>query len=939
MIERNNVLELLGADKNKYHSCIITCYSFDFLFFEQRVLSRLRHAGILNVNIFVDSKIFQQQVNGLDSSHYTNKSYSITPVSLGSAFHPKIIMAFGKNNGFLAIGSGNLTNSGLSSNDEVWGAFHTYKSESPALELFCKSYDYLGKLKEYCFGINKIKWQWIDQNTSWINKSFNSNAVDEVVLDKNRTVRLLASFADISIYKIIIDSLPTTKLKSLTIISPYFNKTGEIITKLIQDLHPETIKVVVDSRFGTVPYQFRNINNVQFYDWINTSEIQLQTARLHAKIIQFQYESNSYILTGSANATTEALGTNSKLSKNAEMCLFTKSNIPRDWVQEMNINLADTGDFSLENYIPITIASNYESNSFICEIYRAEIEYSVLTIYATNLSKLKDPCSILLMKNDDSVLNLPVSSIKNDSFVSINLNEEDGKKGFKLYIIDEQGSKVSNTALVQFTQSIIKTNPDDKAARFLEIINSETLADNDLLELLEYANFDSPKPTYDSSKMNTVATAITNELSEREYATLDETEFNKNEEIIGRQHSHSNNHLTLLEDFLDHITFDSIISEDFKDSDERAAEEAKEDGINDEGLSIKEKDKLSFSQGESIKRKIHQTLNKIKSALKIKHEKIIESEISKNLTTIDDLKAALIGMHLIFMKINEEYIEERVRLKIKFSKLKEIDIFEKTKGFNINRENTQKGAGFDEILYSSDINIVAQIHEIMSPLENLRLEYIDETPSYIITHKFFKINTIFDKSSLVAVSLKGYLINVISPLLSIITDGVEKMTPIDLIKFDSYKIRLFNRVSILYLSLIWSRKEETINELFLLNLFNTLLPKTVEVTTVLNDIAVLREKLKVVVSENQTTITYYISKLKSFLEWRMQYNMDKKKLIKELERRDMGGIIYKRKYGFMAIQAINEKSLNCISPLGSFNQENTQFEVRNIPNGSKAIIY
>ena len=63
MIDRHNILDLLGGDKRKYHSCIITCYSFDFIFFEQRVLPKLRHAGITNVNIYVDAHQFEKQLN------------------------------------------------------------------------------------------------------------------------------------------------------------------------------------------------------------------------------------------------------------------------------------------------------------------------------------------------------------------------------------------------------------------------------------------------------------------------------------------------------------------------------------------------------------------------------------------------------------------------------------------------------------------------------------------------------------------------------------------------------------------------------------------------------------------------------------------------------------------------------------------------------------
>ena len=143
-----------------YHSVIITCYSFDFMFFEERVLPRLRAAGMININIFMDAGNYEKQVNDLESTQFkSKKAYSITPIKMPCAFHPKIIFGIGKNNGFLAIGSGNLTNSGLSSNDEIWGAFHTYKGDGIATPLFGNLYRYLMRLAQFSYGINKTKFE------------------------------------------------------------------------------------------------------------------------------------------------------------------------------------------------------------------------------------------------------------------------------------------------------------------------------------------------------------------------------------------------------------------------------------------------------------------------------------------------------------------------------------------------------------------------------------------------------------------------------------------------------------------------------------------------------------------------------------------------------------------------------------------------------------
>ena len=125
MIKRQNILELIGKNRAKYHSCILTCYSLDFSFFEERVLPVLRIANVKNVNVFADGKFLetaQENTTGKEFKH--NKTYSFQPIYATGVFHPKIMLLVGKSHGLLIIGSGNITSSGISTNDEIWGAFH-----------------------------------------------------------------------------------------------------------------------------------------------------------------------------------------------------------------------------------------------------------------------------------------------------------------------------------------------------------------------------------------------------------------------------------------------------------------------------------------------------------------------------------------------------------------------------------------------------------------------------------------------------------------------------------------------------------------------------------------------------------------------------------------------------------------------------------------------
>jgi hypothetical protein len=94
-IERSNILELIGTGKNKYHSCVITSYSIDLAFFEQLILPRLRNAGITNINLFVDAAMLEKYLSThlSTSSKKFKANYSITPVHISGAFHPKIFFS------------------------------------------------------------------------------------------------------------------------------------------------------------------------------------------------------------------------------------------------------------------------------------------------------------------------------------------------------------------------------------------------------------------------------------------------------------------------------------------------------------------------------------------------------------------------------------------------------------------------------------------------------------------------------------------------------------------------------------------------------------------------------------------------------------------------------------------------------------------------------
>ncbi len=117
---KENILDLLGSDSRRYQSAILSSFSFDFSFFESRVMRSLKGAGIRNILVLVDELSLNELLENPSGMEFRrNIGYGIYPIHAPGAFHPKIILCSGPKEGFLAIGSGNLTAAGHGSNDEL----------------------------------------------------------------------------------------------------------------------------------------------------------------------------------------------------------------------------------------------------------------------------------------------------------------------------------------------------------------------------------------------------------------------------------------------------------------------------------------------------------------------------------------------------------------------------------------------------------------------------------------------------------------------------------------------------------------------------------------------------------------------------------------------------------------------------------------------------
>lgn len=376
-MEKDNIIDLI--DGRSYHSCIITTYSYDFHYFEKRMISRLHSKNIKNINIFVDSQILDGLLGKLSGNNVSERRYSLIPVMGLGCFHPKIYMFFGEKSGMIIIGSGNLTACGQGINDEIWGAFRYDTEEKRYENLFGSVISFLSHISEDVRGLNKNKLEWIRKYSPWISglptpklEFEDMGGGDEVCLltsgngtDINQNLNKL--------------KLDFQKVKTFTTISPYFDEHGALIESFVKRMPKETtVRIVMDETSGVLPMKMTKElkNRCAFYKWKDCRpNIDKNYSQLHAKIFIFEMQDGtSYCMFGSANASVAAIGISGKVATNYEASFLMKTN--KDVIKILGVKLSPSKICLLESIDVIKKTEDNRENLSFYETTLYEIDRS-----------------------------------------------------------------------------------------------------------------------------------------------------------------------------------------------------------------------------------------------------------------------------------------------------------------------------------------------------------------------------------------------------------------------------------------------------------------------------------------------------------------------------------------------------------------------------------
>ena len=476
MIERKNIIKLIGDRTNVYHSALLTTYSFDPIYFESIYLSTLRKLGITNIVVLMDANMYDQLLADADYQCHRVTQYNYTLVRQENAhsgvFHPKTVLLFGEEEGALIVGSGNLTYSGLSNNDEVWNVFHVQGNESANYPLFYKAWKYLSEGTIAKAPLVQRQIDWMIEQSPWLQKESDEKIVNLATGDE---CQLLFNTSNNRILDFVYASIGSKEIDKITVIAPFYDTEGNAMKQLHSHFSPLEMQCVLDLDRQSAPYALLQEETSIVFKKANTPN------PLHAKIIEIQGKEETWLLSGSANAGNMALGTSS-YSFNDEACILLHSNRRRDYIKDLGIQFSE---LSSEEKQAITRQKQEkkERTPLKVKLISCEEEDNKLCL---RFNKVGIEGSLIIYDNAQNIVFNCSITTNNETIVNVNNADINS---FHIAVVKDGDLEISNRILIIREINIERGNPDPKRRKLSSLLDDADLLDN-LNHILGYIEFE-----------------------------------------------------------------------------------------------------------------------------------------------------------------------------------------------------------------------------------------------------------------------------------------------------------------------------------------------------------------------------------------------------------------------------------------------------------------
>jgi len=308
----SSAFSLLDAlSETGFQASVITTYCCYFPFYEEVVLRRLLDKGCTNNILLVDAARCAEAFTSEETRpRRAGRDYTLLPIHIRGAFHPKLILLIGKSKGSLFVGSHNMTLAGFGLSDEITNEFRTTGSAPrQGAEEIRAALDYLEFfIPKALTDVGRV-FDAVRRNTPWLQ--------GPVAVPSNDRLLMATTGRDQALWERLLPLIP--KRPSLTFIcGPFFDKQLGFLQRLIEDVKPRKLVVGIDPESVEIDSaavrKFRGAQFVNIAGLPHVPNRRESAARyLHAKILWFRGSDGELVVTGSANPSAPAF-----LSKDGE---------------------------------------------------------------------------------------------------------------------------------------------------------------------------------------------------------------------------------------------------------------------------------------------------------------------------------------------------------------------------------------------------------------------------------------------------------------------------------------------------------------------------------------------------------------------------------------------------------------------------------------------
>ena len=323
---RNKVKLARSLIEGKFDNCFILTFNADLPFFERFVFRHVYDNDCRNLVILMDPDHYTEELrNSIPILNYVGQRYVCAPATgiAGVRFHPKLILQTSETQGRLFLGSGNLSQPGLTRNWEIVTCFD-YDDENPdpvALEAFRSLLRYLRQVSDAA-GIPEFvrrRTRRLIASTPW---------TDPIDRDPEwpPTFQILDNLEQ-ALWDQMIAAV-SSQVKHVRIVSPYFDPACHAFRRLFEDFQPQSVCLYIQPDQHNLDAQrLRAVVN-RYRGQFEVRALDLNGRRLHAKALLFETERGVWLLTGSANFSVAGLIKSARFG-NAELGILRHEANPR----------------------------------------------------------------------------------------------------------------------------------------------------------------------------------------------------------------------------------------------------------------------------------------------------------------------------------------------------------------------------------------------------------------------------------------------------------------------------------------------------------------------------------------------------------------------------------------------------------------------------------